>query len=193
MNKSKKKTNVYAPTLENAFFNKKENELVELINNRNSRVDVTKRLSEISGIENPSVLNIALELGITEKTFSALSLIPLLKVAWADHEIDVRELKSLFKAVREINLEEESLSYKLFESWLEKEINPNLFVIWESYIGELKQKLSQKKFDLLRKEILRRCKYVARASGGFLGIRAISKGEDNVIRRIENAFVIRKI
>lgn len=175
-------------SLEEAFFHKEEAHLIEALKEQKQTHDKIGTLSLVSGITDSNLLNIGVDLGIEAETFSALSLIPLLKVAWSDHSLDDKEFKVILKSASQISIEKESLAYKLLEDWLSREINPNLFFIWEGYIKSLKQELSIKDFELLKKEILTRCKTVAKASGGFLGIGNVSSVEKTALQKIEAAF-----
>lgn len=175
-----------AKALENAFFQKKEKELVMLINEQKKHSDEVSTLAQLSGIRNPTLLDIAVDLGLNQETFLALHLIPLVKVAWSDQVLDTKENKALHEICEEIHIEKDSLALKLFESWLEKDINPNLLIIWSDYVHELKRLLSIDQFREFEKETIHRCEVVAKASGGFLGINSISKKEQEMIIKIKN-------
>lgn len=177
-----------AKSLEEAFFYENEDDLIGALKEQKEVQDKIKTLSLVSGITDPNLLNIGVVLGIEAETFSALSLVPLIKVAWSDHNIDPKEFKVILKSAHQISIEEGSLAYRLLEDWLSREINPNLFIIWEGYIKALKKELSIKDFELLKKEIISRCKTVAKASGGFLGIGNVSNEEKTVLSKIESAF-----
>lgn len=175
--------------LEEAFFQKDEKAIVNAMETQKVDQNNAILLSEISGIKDQTILGIAVQLGLTPHSFSVLNLVPLLKVAWADHKMDPKENKAILKvAVKELKLEKDGLAYKLLESWLSKEMNPNLFLVWKNYIHALKLAMSESEFSALKKELFSRCKKVAKASGGFMGIGNISEEERDVLDKIEKSF-----
>lgn len=171
--------------LEDIFFNKEDARLVDQLNEQKKHHDQELALRSISGITNKSVLDNAIDLGITVETFGALTLIPLLKVAWADHICDIKESKVILQFAEENGIENESSGYKLLELWLDNEINPNLYIAWKSYVEVLKEKLTEPEIEALHDEVIGRAKKVAKASGGFLGIGSISNEEACVLKELD--------
>ncbi len=171
--------------LEDIFFNKEDARLIDQLNEQKEHHDQEIALRSISGITNKSVLDNAIDLGITVETFGALTLIPLLKVAWADHICDLKESKVILRFAEEAGIEKSSSGYKLLELWLDNEINPNLYIAWKSYVEVLKEKLTHQEIQALHDEVIVRARKVAKASGGFLGIGAINKMEADVLAELD--------
>ena len=171
--------------LEDMFFSQEDARLTDQLNEQKEHHDQELALKSISGITNKSVLDNAIDLGITVETFGALTLIPLLKVAWADHICDIKESKVILQFAEETGLEKNSSGYKLLELWLENAINPNLYIAWKSYVEVLKEKLTPPEIEALHEEVIERARKVARASGGFLGIGAISDEEACVLEALD--------
>ena len=174
--------------LEKIFFLDQEDKLTELIQREKDDRDQVIDLMSLSGITKKSVLDNAIKLGINPATFSALSLIPLLKVAWADDFCDKKERKVILQFAEENGIKNDSQAYSLLQSWLEKEINSNLFIAWENYLLSLKKTLTKVELEELKEEIIDRATSVARASGGFLGIGSICNEENNVLHELEIIF-----
>lgn len=171
--------------LEDIFFKKEDTRLINQLNEQKQHHDQELALRSISGITNKSVLDNAIDLGITVETFGALCLIPLLKVAWADHICDLNESKVILKFASKYGLENGSSGYKLLELWLTYEINPNLYIAWKSYVEVLKEKLTEHEIHALHDEVIERARKVAKASGGFLGIGSISNEEADVLKELD--------
>lgn len=76
-------------------------------------------LAEMSGITDPSVLNDLLRAGVSENTFSAFMLLPLLEVAWANGTVDGRERRIIKRAAISLGIKSESSSAALLEFWLD--------------------------------------------------------------------------
>ncbi|MBT7611211.1 MAG: hypothetical protein HN576_15735 [Bacteriovoracaceae bacterium] len=177
-----------AQALENIFFNEQDQELTELISKQKDERDQIFALRSLSGISNKSVLDNAVKLGMNATTFSALCLIPLLKVAWSDHNCDQKESHVILEFAAENGIEVDSAPYKLLQSWLSKEINSNLFIIWKEYVHSLEETLTQVELNEIKNEIIGRAIAVARASGGILGIGSISDVEKKVLNELEVFF-----
>ena len=83
--------------LEDSFFAKQNEKLLESL--RRSRADDEKRaeLSRVSGILDEKVLDELVRLQIGPETLAALSLVPLVTVAWADGLMEARERKAVLE------------------------------------------------------------------------------------------------
>lgn len=174
--------------LEDMFFHDQDKRLSELIKREKEDRDQVLELMSLSGITKRSVLDNAIKLGINANTFSALSLIPLLKVAWADHLCDIKESKVILRFAEENGIKKDSAAFKLLENWLAKEINPNLFIAWKNYVLSLQETLTRVELLEFKEEIIDRATEVAKASGGFLGIGSICEEENHVLHELEILF-----
>lgn len=175
--------------LEEIFTSDHDKELTILIEKQKVERDQTFCLSSLSGITNRSVLDNAIKLGMNASTFSALCLIPLLKVAWADHLCDQQEGHVILEFASDNGITREGPAYRLLSSWLEKDVNPNLFIAWKEYVFTLQETLTQVEMNEFRDEIIGRAIAVAKASGGVFGIGSISDEEDHVLKELEELFI----
>ena len=75
-------------------------------------------LSAASGITDDTVLERLAALNISSETLAALSLIPLVVVAWADGSIDDKERAGVFSRAAEAGVGKGDISHELFERWL---------------------------------------------------------------------------
>jgi hypothetical protein len=174
--------------LEDIFFDEQDSDLSQLIEKQKDKRDQIFALKSLSGIHNKSVLDNAIKLGMNATTFSALTLVPLLKVAWSDNNCDQKESHVILEFAEENGIELNSAPYKLLQSWLAKEINSNLFLIWKEYVHSLEETLTQVELNEIKDEIIGRATAVARASGGILGIGSISDVEEKVLNELEVFF-----
>lgn len=124
-----------------------------------------EKIAEATGIHDESVLKELAGLGIRVDTLSALALIPLIHVAWADGEMDDRERGAVLEAAAVIGLESDSLSYQLLEIWTLEQPPPDLLNAWKSFVGALKTVLAEGEADHLAHNLLERAKRVAKAAG----------------------------
>jgi hypothetical protein len=84
-----KKKSIFADarTLEDAFFTKENARLLEQLKGKQKR----EALREMVKVEDETFLDRLIELGIGPETVLALTLVPLIAVAWADGTLDGRE------------------------------------------------------------------------------------------------------
>ena len=120
--------------LEEAFF-AREN---EALRRRLREMDETKRAKEAlaaaSGITDDAVLERLAALDISSETLAALSLIPLVAVAWADGSIDDKERAGVFSRAAEAGVGKGDVSHELFERWLTEPPPPALVAAWKDYV-----------------------------------------------------------
>src|SRR5215510_11969848 len=145
-------------------------------------------LRKASGMSDDAVLDRLVALGLRANTIAALSLVPLIEVAWADGEIQDNERNAILQGAHGKGLEKGSDGYELLQSWLKKRPQPSLIEAWEAYIKALTGQLNEEQNRLLKNQIVGFAKMVAAAAGGFLGIGRVSKSEEKVLARIEAAF-----
>jgi hypothetical protein len=94
-----KKKSIFADAraLEDAFFTKENARLLEQLKEKQKR----EALREVVQIKDETFLDRLIELGIGPETVLALTLVPLIAVAWADGTLDGRERDAIIKAAEE--------------------------------------------------------------------------------------------
>jgi hypothetical protein len=175
--------------LEEAFFAKQDAELRRRLRDMDQARRNKEALSATSGITDDAVLGKLVALNISSDTLAALSLVPLVAVAWADGSIDDKERSVAFSKAAEMGLGKEDIGHQLFERWLEERPSPALIAAWKDYIGALSASLGPETKPAFRQELLGRARAVAEAAGGILGlVMRVSPAEENVLRELEQAF-----
>lgn len=170
--------------LEDAFFRNQNAALVEKLRQQKSR----EALAAASGISDPAALDAIMATGITARTMAALSLVPLVIVAWADHIMDERERRAVLSAAAESGVPEDGPGYALLETWLGERPPAALFDAWKHSISATMEQLDQATGEQLRDSVVARARRVAKATGGILGIASVSAAEREVLDEIEKAF-----
>jgi hypothetical protein len=126
---------------------------------------------------------------LSSETLAALSLVPLVEVAWADGRLDAKERSALLAAAERAGLSKDSASYQLLEEWFRERPSPKLLAAWKAYVAALSQTLNIRAQDALKQDLLGRARLVAEAAGGFLGLgKRISSAEQAVLTELEQAF-----
>jgi tellurite resistance protein len=174
--------------LEEAFFSKENARLRQRLRDMDQARQQKEALSTASGIADDAVLDRLAALKIDSDTLAALSLVPLVAVAWADGDIDEKERRVLLSKASEMGLGEQDLSYQLFERWLAEPPPAALLAAWKDYIGAFAGSLNSEDRWALRQELLNRARAVAEAAGGFLGFAGISPAEAKVLKELEQSF-----
>lgn len=175
--------------LEESFFSKPSAKLrEELRRAEHDRTTQMETLAAVSGIEDIAVLEKLALLGIGHETLAALTLYPLVAVAWADGNSDHNEREAVLEAARECGLEPSGVSYRLLAEWLEHRPDSLLLAAWKGFIAEISQSLTAEWRETLEREILKRARAVANASGGFLALDKTSGVEQQVLEELIAAF-----
>jgi hypothetical protein len=176
-----------ARALEEAFFNKQNQDLLNKLRTRDVAKQKKSDLTAVTGIEDPAVLDELIGLRLDSTTLVALSLAPLVLMAWRDGKIGTHERAAILRASEERGFAQGTLIFQLIESWLDARPDPSLKHAWAGYVKSLRAKLPKESYEALRADILERTKRVAHVTGGVLGVLAVTKGEKALLAEIEAA------
>jgi hypothetical protein len=174
--------------LENQFYEKENQEKLTAMKDKLDAQRSKDELRKASGMSDDAVLEQLVTLGMRANTIAALSLVPLIQVAWADGTIQDNERTAILQGAHGKGLEEGSDGYELLQSWLKRQPGDELFTAWEAYIKALATQLNDEQNRLLRNQIVGFAKMVAASAGGILGFGKVSASEETVLHRIEAAF-----
>lgn len=176
-------------SLEEAFFKKQHEELRRQIALRREQEEAREALAAATGIDDDDLLSRLAGLGIRAETLAALTLIPLVEVAWADGEMHERERDAVLRGAESSGIPRESPSYGLLEIWTRDRPTPELLRTWEEYIGALCAELTDEQRQRLAEKIVGRARTVAEAAGGLLGlVSRVSAEEAAMLAELERAF-----
>ena len=173
--------------LENSFFRERDLGLLAYLR---SQADQTRnQLAEISKIHDIKVLDDLIRVGITAESFTALSLLPLVRIAWADAEIQDSERAAILQAAETEGISKDSTNYQLLKGWLDDRPNPALLEARREYAVELAKELDDASLAEVRRITLDRARRVAELTGGILGLsHEISKEEERALIDLARAF-----
>ncbi len=173
--------------LEQAFFNKQNDELLAKLRAQEAAKQKKSELAALTGIEDPEVLEELLEVGVEPGTLAALSLAPLVLMAWRYGRIETHERAAILRGAEQRGLKPGTTAYQLVEKWLEERPAAELLPAWKAYAKSLRTRLQKDAYATLRDDIVKRTREVARATGGILGMAAVSKEEKQLLAEIEAA------
>lgn len=174
--------------LEEGFFAKHNQKLLEDLVAHNQKEASQKELAQATGFHNLETLSKLLDAGIKVETLAAVNLVPLVHVAWCDHELSREERRALLKAAEDKGIHTGSPSHQLLSQWLEHEPGTELFSAWQAFVASCRQQLPDQDFRTMQDEVVNLSKDVAKAAGGILGINATSDAEKRALQDIASAF-----
>jgi len=174
---------------EEEFFRRQDAALIARRRTEEERRAARAALAAASHITDDALLDQLMTLGISADTLIALSLVPLVEVAWADGSVEDAEKQAILAAARAAGLDEMSAGHKRLESCLSARPQTGLKQMWRHYITNICTTLSAEERDTLKTELLRQARCVADAAGGFMGLGSkVSSQEEAVIAEIDAAF-----
>ena len=180
-------------SLENTFFAQQDAAIRRRMAENESTKAKRAALAEASGIRDEAVLDKLLALNVNSETLVAISLAPLVAVAWADGSIDANERTAVLQAAEKSGVSKQSSSYELLSGWLAKKPPAELTIAWKQYVSALIANLDEAAKTALKTELLGRAKSVAEAAGGFLSLTArISNAEQKVLDDLERIFQVQQ-
>jgi hypothetical protein len=174
--------------LEDEFFHKENQAKLAALKAKQELKDSKEELKKASGMSDDAVLDHLVALGLRANTIAALSLVPLVAVAWSDGEIQDDERQAIMQGAHGKGLEEGSAGYEILAGWLAKRPENDLLDGWEGYIKALSSQLNDEQSRLLKNQIVGFAEMVASAAGGILGFGKVSAKEEAVLNRIKAAF-----
>jgi hypothetical protein len=175
-------------SLEDEFFHKENQQKLADLKKKLAAKATREELAEASGMDDEAVLDRLASLGLRGETVAALSLVPLIAVAWADGAIQESERNAILQSAKGKGFDEKTASYEILSAWLNKKPDDSLLDAWESYIKALNKDLNPEQQKLMRTQIVGFARMIAESAGGVLGFGKVSSAEEKVLARIEAAF-----
>lgn len=176
--------------MEDAFFKDRDRQLMEKMRSQLSAMEEKKKLGHVTGIVEEHVLASLVEAGVNAETFAAVSLIPLVELAWCDGNVAAEERDAVLNAAAGQGIRSDSAGYELLTHWLNERPDPKIIAAWKEYVAELARIMPPESLAPLKENMLDRLNKVASSAGGFLGLSTISKHEQAKIDEIARAWQV---
>lgn len=171
---------------EAAYFQKKEQALVDGLRAVFHKKHSKQEISEATGITDDELLDRLVELELNGEMMTAFELLPVIEVAWADGQPDARTVRAVLEAGEANGVQPGSKAREMLERRLATGPTADLRKVWFMYAGTLKQSLTPAQLAEFRDDLLGFCKSVAEASGGILGmVLKTSAREQRVIDEVK--------
>jgi hypothetical protein len=175
--------------LEEAFFARHNEELRQRMLQADADKLRKEALMAATGIADDAVLERLMALRIGTGTLAALTLVPMVLVAWADGAISTEERRAVLAGAAGSGLKPGSPALELLEAWLHTRPAPELFDAWKHYVAALSHSLPPEERRGLETSVLAQAHKVAAATGSFLGLTSpISETENRVLRELAHSF-----
>ena len=175
--------------LEDQFFRKEGERLREKLRARKDQEEAKAELRRVSGIDDDAILDHLAGLGVRADTLAALSLVPLVEVAWADGKLEAREKEALLEAARDAGIDPRHPAYELLANWMVHRPEPRMLDAWSAFVRGLGESLDEAERRELKAKLLGRARRVAEAAGGILGLgNKVSPEEEKMLGVLAKVF-----
>lgn len=168
------------------FFAERDRQLVEALRARASSAANVAELKAATGVADEGVLTALGALGVTADAVAALSIVPMLAIAWSDRVLDDAERGAILLECVDMGIAEGSHAHQIIASWLRSSPDDALVEAWAHYWEALKGVISLDDAQRVRADLLERARRIARSSGGLLGIGATSAAERRGLAWLES-------
>jgi uncharacterized membrane protein YebE (DUF533 family) len=174
--------------LEDSFFHERDQLLLEKLRLELETMEAHKHLAHVSGIVDQQVLLNLVKAGVRAETLAAITLIPLVEVAWADGAVADDERAAVLKGAAENGVTPGTAAHGLLEHWLRQRPDMRIIAAWKEYVHTLAKTMPPEAVATMRDTMIQRARRVAEAAGGFLNITSkISKVEQAALEEFERA------
>jgi hypothetical protein len=119
--------------------------------------------------------------GYSADTIVLAELTPQIQLAWADARVSRRERDVIFETAVHRGVRPYSRAQIQLARWLEHRPSDHLFRVSREAMRRMLRRLPGHLQANVRRSLLRECADVARASGGFLGWRCVSRDEQQLL------------
>ncbi|HZN33308.1 MAG TPA: hypothetical protein VFB80_05790, partial [Pirellulaceae bacterium] len=175
-------------SLEEQFFKDKDRQLIEKMRGELTALEERKQLAHVSGIVEERVLENLVKAGVKAETLAAVSLIPIVEVAWADGSISPEERDAVLNAAAAQGVKPDTAAYEMLRTWLKTRPDKHVIAAWKDYVKEASKLMPKDTVAAMKKAMIDRATRVAEAAGGFLGMATISQSERKTIDEFAKAF-----
>lgn len=174
--------------LEDKFFQDQDRAALQALKEKTAQTQAIQEIGTVTGIDDAALLQRVVQMGVRPQTMAAFALVPLIHVAWGDLQLDESEKTAILDEAQSMGLTVGSPAFNLLQGWLSRRPQIDLFHAWEDYFRELKRHMTPDDLASTKAKTLDRCRRVAKASGGLLGIGAVSAEEREALAQVEKVF-----
>jgi hypothetical protein len=171
--------------LEEEYFGRKNQELIEKLRERREREADRQKMAEMMGVDDQDVLEALQDLGYTSETIPLLPIVPLVEVAWAEGGVADREREMIFKIAEARGVPPDGVAHEMLSHWLENRPSERFFDNSLRAIRVIFDLLPEEQRLAGRRDLIAYCSQIASAvSSGIFGPGGVTDEERALIARI---------
>jgi hypothetical protein len=171
--------------LEEEYFGRKNQELIEKLRERREREADRQKMAEMMGVGDQDVLEALQDLGYTSETIPLLPIVPLVEVAWAEGGVADREREMIFKIAEARGVPPDGVAHEMLSHWLENRPSERFFDNSLRAIRVIFDLLPEEQRLAGRRDLIAYCSQIASAvSSGIFGPGGVTDEERALIARI---------
>jgi len=171
---------------EEDHFRKREQERLEALQRIESEARARRGLAEALGTDDRAVLDTLRDFGLTSETVTRLFVVPLVQMAWVDGSVSGRERQLVLELAEARGVEAGSVMHEQLAAMLAERPQDAFFERSLGAVRALARSITPAQAAEALRTLLADCQAIARASGGLLGIRAITAEEQSLLRQLED-------
>jgi hypothetical protein len=155
--------------LEGAYFQKRDQELVEKLRRRAALEAERRQIAEELGNIDEELIDGLQQLGFTRENLKLLHLVPLVQMAWSEGKVTPRERELIYEIAQSRGITPGAPTYQQLNEWLDRRPPQQFFENALTAIYILNQTLPKEEQAITTEDLLAYCTRIAEASGGVLG------------------------
>lgn len=171
-------------SLEEDYFRKKDQELVEKMRRAAAADEARRELSRTTGLADPELLVEVEALGFTPETASLLPLVPVIQMAWAEGGVTDEERRLVIRLARSRGIAEGSAADRRLSEWLSRRPGADVFTRATRLVRAMLAARGQEPGALTADDLVKYCESIAAASGGIFGMKRISAEERSLLETL---------
>ena len=173
--------------LEDEFFHRVDQQLMQRLRDTLTHAQQREPLSAATGLSDEALLDELIDVGVSAESLAAMTLAPMVCVAWANGKMEESERQTILHAAADAGLEADSPAGDLLKHWLEQPPNAELLTVWKHYVKSLTDHTSATAKRVLRRDIMLRTEEVAKAAKSMWG-KSLTPSEKRVLKEVNEAF-----
>ena len=171
--------------LEEEYFGRKNQELIEKLRERRARESDRQKMAEMMGVDDQEVLEALQDLGYTSETIPLLHIVPLVEVAWAEGGVADREREMIFEIAEARGVLPGGVAHEMLSHWLENRPSERFFDNSLRAIRVIFDLLPEERRSAGRRDLITYCSQIASAvASGIFRPGGITDEERSLIARI---------
>jgi hypothetical protein len=171
--------------LEEEYFGRKNQELIQKLRERREREDDRRKMAEMLGVDDQEVLEALQDLGYSSETINLLHIVPLVEVAWVEGGVADRERELIFKIAEARGIRPDGVAHEMLSHWLENKPSERFFDNSLRAIRVLFDLLPEERRQAGRRDLIAYCSQIASVvASGIFGRGGINDEERALIAHI---------